>query len=65
MKSVPKFWEDVDAAQVTGHLYALIQMIELPSEQPVITNDVNAITQEASEPAPEQVADPEDDIAPF
>ena len=58
-------WEDVDAAQVTGHLYALIQMIELPSEQPVITNDVNAITEEASEPAPEQVADPEDDIAPF
>ncbi|MCH2599124.1 MAG: hypothetical protein MKZ94_06870 [Pirellulales bacterium] len=55
-------WEEVEAAQVTGHLYALIQMVELPSEQtvPVSAAD-NKLESEAV--APE--SDPEDDIAPF
>ena len=54
-------WQDVEAAQITGHLYALIQMIELPSEQPMITGDVKSVAEEAPKPAD----DPEDDIAPF
>ena len=53
-------WQEVEAAQVTGHLYALIQMIELPSEQPVVA--VNA-TKANEETGPE--IDPEDDVAPF
>ena len=53
-------WQEVEAAQVTGHLYALIQMIELPSEQAVVA--VNA-TKANEETGPE--IDPEDDVAPF
>ena len=49
-------WQEVEAAQVTGHLYALIQMIELPSEQAVVA--VNATK------ANEEI-DREDDVAPF
>ena len=52
-------WEEVEAAQVTGHLYALIQMIELPSEHPVVS------TTESSEAEEVSTVDPEDDIAPF
>ena len=55
-------WEEVEAAQVTGHLYALIQMVELPSEQTVpVSAPDNKLESEAV--APE--SDPEDDIAPF
>ena len=54
-------WQDVEAAQIIGHLYALIQMIELPSEQPMITGDIKSVAEEAPKPAD----DPEDDIAPF
>lgn len=53
-------WQEVEAAQVTGHLYALIQMIELPSEQAVVA--VNA-TKANEETGPE--IDREDDVAPF
>ena len=53
-------WQEVEAAQVTGHLYALIQMIELPSEQAGVA--VNA-TKANEETGPE--IDPEDDVAPF
>ena len=53
-------WQEVEAAQVTGHLYALIQMIELPSEQAVVA--VNA-TKANEETGPE--IGPEDDVAPF
>ena len=53
-------WQEVEAAQITGHLYALIQMIELPSEQAVVA--VNA-TKAKEETAPE--IDPENDVAPF
>ena len=53
-------WQEVEAAQVTGHLYALIQMIELPSEQAGAA--VNA-TKANEETTPE--IDPEDDVAPF
>ncbi len=53
-------WQEVEAAQVTGHLYALIQMIELPSEQAGAA--VNAT--KANEETTLEI-DPEDDVAPF
>ncbi len=51
-------WQEVEAAQVTGHLYALIQMIELPSEPTMVS------AEDMGEPAGVE-ADPEDDPAPF
>jgi len=53
-------WQEVEAAQVTGHLYALIQMVELPSEQAVVAVKAPETKEET---APE--IDPEDDVAPF
>ena len=55
-------WEEVEAAQVTGHLYALIQMVELPSEQTV---PVSARQQTQRTRKPHLKSDPEDDVAPF
>ena len=49
-------WQEVEAAQVTGHLYALIQMIELPSEQAVVAVNATKANEEL---------DREDDGAPF
>ncbi|MBA61736.1 MAG: hypothetical protein CMJ76_05155 [Planctomycetaceae bacterium] len=48
-------WQEVDAAQVSGHLYALIQMVELPGEKTIVPATTTESQEEASE----------DDIAPF
>ena len=53
-------WQEVEVGQVTGHLYALIQMVELPSEQ----SHVSEATVESQKEEPPELT-PEDDIAPF
>lgn len=53
-------WQEVEVGQVTGHLYALIQMVELPSEQ----SHVSEATVDAQKEEPPELK-PEDDIAPF